>query len=237
MIDTGLLVSVVVVYAAVWASGRFRLFRAGDVLDFLVSPALLGLAVGRLVAVVVEDPNALRRVGDLLIVRSGVEFWPGVAAGAAALLTRARREGVPLAPRAAAAMPAALVAYGAYAATCFVREGCFGPMSSVGLVPPVGGTRQFPVEFVVAGAVVALAFVVDRLHWHGWQAAAAGLGGLATIRLVAGVWLPRVDAGWTRLEFESAAALLFGFALWIASLPRLARGAAVPRTTDPLTPG
>ncbi|HJT95074.1 MAG TPA: hypothetical protein VJ777_24565, partial [Mycobacterium sp.] len=90
MIDTGLLVSLAVVYGVVWAAGRWHLFRSGDgALDIIATPAFIGLAVGRVVAVLFEDPNALRRIGDMLIIRSGVEFWPGLAAGAVAVLVAA----------------------------------------------------------------------------------------------------------------------------------------------------
>ena len=232
MIDAGLLLSVAVIYAVVWASVRWVFPRApdtDDALDAATTPAIVGLAAGRVVAVMIDDPNAFRRLGDLLIIRSGVEFWPGVAAGAAALVFSARRHGADPVARAAAVIPAGLMAYAAYAATCVVREGCFGPVSSVGLVPRIGGARQFPVEFVVAAVTAALAVMLSRVRWRSATVMASAAGGLALIRLVAGVWLPRVEPGWSRLEAQSVVVLLGAVSVGVWSVLRSGAAAAATR--------
>ncbi len=227
MIDSGLLFSALLVLTAVWAAERWVFDRRSiDIparaLDIATTPLLVGVAVARLTAVLIDDPGALSRVGDLLIIRSGVEFWPGVAAGIVAVAIGARREGAAVSDRLAGLAPTGLVAYAAYAATCALREGCFGPASSLGLVPRVGGVRQFPVELVVAAGVVVLAVALGRAHLSPVVTVATALAGLAVVRLVAAIWLPRVGTGVSRLDVESAIALAsaVGFPLWRRAIRR-----------------
>lgn len=210
MIDTGLLLSAAMTYAAMWATLRW-VFRGPvykHALDTASTPAIVGVIGARVVAVLLDDPNTLRRLGDLLIIRSGVEFWAGVLAGLTALVFTARREGADPIARIVSVLPVVLVGYAAFAATCIVREGCFGPVSSVGLVPRIGGARQFPVEFVIALSVGGLGVGLSRVRWSKTTVISAAFGGLALIRLIAARWLPRIDDGWSRLDLESAFVLL-----------------------------
>src|SRR3546814_9207789 len=83
-----------------------------------------------------------------------------------------------------------------------LRDGCYGPVSSLGLTPDGLADRHFPIGMAVGVAVAALALGVRHL-----RAAPAGdrlllaIGGLAAIRAVAAVWLPHLgDRKSTRLN-------------------------------------
>ena len=105
MIDFGLLVSVIVAFGVptilswhwpidVPARSVSSVQRA-EFLDVAVGPALAGLGVGRLAALALDDPQSIASLSDVLIIRSGVEFWPGVAAAAGAVLWGEHRAGLP----------------------------------------------------------------------------------------------------------------------------------------------
>src|SRR3546814_5335758 len=78
MLDLGLLVTMVVLWAGLAAAARWlpiTSYERADVLDQLYGPALAGLVVGRLTAVLLDDPESLGSIRALLVVRSGVEPW------------------------------------------------------------------------------------------------------------------------------------------------------------------
>ena len=93
MIDYGLLVSVIIAFGVPsllmwwWPLDTAPIAASGPeppgFLDVAVGPAFAGLAVGRLVTLALDDPNSLGSLSDMLIIRSGVEFWPGVIGAAA----------------------------------------------------------------------------------------------------------------------------------------------------------
>ena len=220
MLDFGLLTSAITIVAVVAIAARWAptpaLGRRG-VADRLDAPVIAGVLVGRLVAAALDDPASLRSVRALLVIRGGVEFWPGVAAVVAALVwgMRRRRE-EPAALTLAELAPFMLWGYATWEATCLLRDGCYGPASSLGLVPDGLGTRQFPVGLVVAAAIAALGVAVRQL-W-GWTARAkllAAVGGVAAARSVASIWLPRLSDDFTRQHVQSLA-VLGGCALLVA---------------------
>ena len=212
MLDFGLLASAVTIVAVVTIAARWAptpSLGARGVADRLDWPVIAGVLVGRLVAAALDDPSSLRSVRALLVIRGGVEFWPGVAAalGVLAWEMRRRREepaGLTLAELA----PFMLWGYATWEATCLLRDGCYGPASRIGLVPDGLGTRQFPVGLVVAVAIAALGVAVRQL-W-GWPPGAklvAAVTGVAAARSVASIWLPRLSDDLTRQHVQSLAVL------------------------------
>ena len=221
MIDRGLLLSAVAVAAVTWALARLarpRTLAADDLIDACIAPLFTGLLAGRLTAMALDDPSGIRRLGDILIVRGGVEFWPGVAVGAAMLGLGARRQHIPIHRRLADVAPYGLAAYAAYEATCVVRDGCFGPVSAFGIAPGGVGERQFPVGVAVALTVAALGVAVYQLirRAPGWSLLVS-IGGLAAVRYVAAFWLPRIGPGLTRPQLESLAVVLGTAAVGLVS--------------------
>ena len=234
MIDRGLLVTMVLAAAVVALVDR-RLRRRSALLEPILSltstPLIVGLAVARLVAVALDDPATMRRPVDLLLIRGGMEFWAGVLGAAAATWVGARRNRMSTVERVADVAPFALLAYAVYEAACLVRDGCFGPASSLGLRPGGLGQRQIPVGILVGLAVAGLSFAAWRVSGRVRPAAvvAVSLAGLASIRSAAGFASPRVSAGLTRPHRESLVALALGL-LWTAAL--FARGWAETSTCD-----
>ncbi len=188
---------------------------------------IAGTVAARLAAVALDDPTALARPRDLLVIRGGVEFWPGVLAGAAAIALAAWQAGTPPLAELADLAPYALVAYATYSSACLVRDGCFGPASPIGLRAAGTGPTEFPVDVAVAAAVCLLAVAVRRvgrrsLYWS----LLIGVFGLASIRATAAIWLPRIGHGASRPQMESfAIAVVAGLVSTeaVASRRRLAR--------------
>jgi hypothetical protein len=213
MIDSGLLISIAAVVGTVWVLARLmqpRTMAATDVVDSALTGVVAGIVTARVVAMAFENPAGLSRLGEVMLLRSGLDFWPGVITGIVTLAFLGRRAGVAVGPRLADWAPFGLCAYAAYEATCLARDGCFGPRSPIGLRPAGIGSRQFPVGLAVAAAVVVLAMVVR------WLAAGSAhptlllaVGGLAAIRFLAAFWLPRVTLGPTRQQTESLLVLVF----------------------------
>lgn len=216
MIDVGLLASMVVVlivpsvFVRAWPDSAV----ATGLIDTTSGALLIGIAIGRLAAVAIDDPGSLTSLSDLLIIRSGVEFWPGVAAGVGWIAFRARQDNVSPAVRLAAITAPALVAWACYEATCLLRDGCPGPVTTFGLRPDGLVQRMFPVSLGIAAAAAGAAVVVRRWHRHGLpdlQVIAVALLSLATIRSFASIWLPHIGNGLTRQHRTSIAVAIVTF--------------------------
>ena len=112
MIDVGLLLTMAVAIGLPALVARWWHLATVDTsigfFDVAVGPAFAGLAAGRFVAVAIDDPNALTSLSDLLIIRSGVEFWPGVVAALAVAAWGAHRAGVAVVDRWSDLTPLAL---------------------------------------------------------------------------------------------------------------------------------
>ncbi len=206
MIDFGLLVSMIVavgvpsIVVRWWPLNTYG--QGVGVLDVAIGPAFAGLAVGRVVAVLLTDPTSLGRPTDLLIIRSGVEFWPGVAAAVVVMVWLAHREGVAVPARLAGVAPLALVGYASYEAACPFRDGCFGPASAVGLRPPGLTTTMMPIGILIGLAVAGAALALRRSARGGrvsdWAVVVGAVFAVASVRAIGSIWLPHVGHGLTR---------------------------------------
>lgn len=210
MIDIGLLATIAVmltlpaVFIRPWPDDAVPT----GILDLTLGAAFVGLAVGRVTALALDDPSSLTGLSDLLIIRSGVEFWPGAAAGIAWLAFNAHRQRASAMRRLAALVPAGLIAWACFEATCLVRGGCPGPISAFGLHPEGLVARMFPVGLAVAVVAFAVALALDRLHRRGIpdvQIVLAAAFSVGLIRSIASIWLPKVGDGLTRQHRESIA--------------------------------
>lgn len=208
MIDIGLLVSIVVTVAvpALFVAPRPLTAAPRGLIDTTFAAAAVGLIVGRLFAVALDDPGSLTKLPSLVVIRSGMEFWPGLAAATAWISIGARREGTPPWLRLAAVAPAAMIGWAGYEATCLVRGGCPGPRSTIGLRPEGLTSTVFPVGLAVATATVLAALLLRRTRISGSTAPAVVLTAVAlvsTIRSIASIWLPHVGSGLTRQHRSS----------------------------------
>jgi hypothetical protein len=210
VIDLGLLASmaVVLIVSSVFVRPWPEAAALSGFSDVTLGALLIGLIVGRVASVAIDDPGSLSNVSDLLIIRSGVEFWPGLATGLVWLAIRARHDHINWADRLAAISTPALVAWACYEGTCLLRDGCPGPVSSFGLRPDGLAQRMFPVGLVVAAAALGAASAIRHAHRRGMSSnhvVVLAVGALALIRSVASIWLPRVSSELTRQHRTSIA--------------------------------
>jgi len=209
VIDFSLLISGVLALGAFGIAVRVARPRALDrrgLLDVALGGAVIGVLVARVAALLLEDPRGLLAPRDVLLIRGGVEFWPGVVAAAGGFLFLTRGDTAPAATRLADVAPAAVAAYAAYEGACVVRGGCFGPTAALGLRPPGLSTPMVPVGIAAAAALFGLAVVVRRMVAHrAAVAVVAAIGGVAAVRGVAGFGLPHIGDGLTRPHVSSLA--------------------------------
>jgi hypothetical protein len=222
VIDYGLLMSMIVGFGVPtllinwWPLSTYD--EPVGFLDVSLGPAFAGLAVGRLTALALDDPSSIGSITDMLIIRSGVEFWPGVAAAIGLLVWSAFRAGVPVLARLADLTPLAMVGYAGYEASCIFRDGCFGPETSFGLRPPGLSTTMLPIGILMALGVLAAAFGIREMRRRDvgnlLVLLSAGIA-VASVRAVGSIWLPHVGDGLTRQHLTSiavAAAAAIGLA-------------------------
>ena len=241
MLDIGLLVSMFVILCVLYAAARWApvgSMASNETVDRLYLPAFAGVLGGRVVAAALDDPTSLRSLRALLVLRGGVEFWPGVAVGVLALVVGLRRAGAPVMLDLVELTPFVLWGYGAWELTCFLRDGCFGPPVPFGLVPDGLSHPQFPVGLVQGAAVVGLGFLVRHLWSAGpVQRLLVAVAGLAAIRAVGSFWLPHLGSGLTRQHWQSlAVAVLAGASLAITSRRSIARTPADDPDEVPTAP-
>jgi hypothetical protein len=210
MIDYGLLVSMIIAFGVPSLVGSWWMVSGRDgpvgFLDVALGPAFAGLAVGRLTTLALDDPSSIGSISDMLIIRSGVEFWPGVAAAVAAVLVSAHLGLVSPSQRMAELAPLAMIGYAGYEAACIFRDGCFGPASAIGLRPPGLATTMLPVGWFMAAAVGVAALGVHTLVARGRPPLVVGLASVAavaSVRAVGSIWLPHVGDGLTRQHLSS----------------------------------
>lgn len=180
-------------------------------LDRVGGSLAVGLIVGRLAALAIDDPRSLTSVADLLVIRSGVDFWPGLTAGIAWLAWTEHRADRRPAALLGTVASAGLVGWAAYEASCLLRDGCPGPISPIGLRPDGLIERQFPVALIVAVAAVLVGWLVDRARRRDLpdiDSIIVAIGAVALIRSIASFWLPHVGTGLTRQHLTSLAIFL-----------------------------
>ncbi len=170
-------------------------------IDAVLASGAAAVLVGRLATLLLDDPSAIGKLQDMLIIRSGVEFWPGVAAAAAWSAFAARRAGVRPMIRLAALLPLSMVGYAVYESSCVFRSGCGGPVSAIGLRPDGVGDRVFPVGIAMGLAVVLGAMALHRLAQSKVSPAVLVSGGIlivAGVRSIGSFWLPKLGDALTR---------------------------------------
>jgi len=227
VIDYGLLMSMIVGFGVPSLLIRrwpLSTFDISGFFDAAIGPAAAGLVVGRLTALAIDDPNSIGSVSDMIIIRSGVEFWPGVLAAASVLLWGSHHAGLSPFARIADLVPLAMVGYGSYEASCVFRDGCFGPRSAIGLRPPGLTSTMLPIGWLMALAVIAGAVALRRYVDPERSLSIRVLGAavvVASARSIGSFWLPSVGEGLTRQHLSS-------IVVAVAALVILIGASAVP---------
>jgi hypothetical protein len=212
MIDIGLMVSMVLVVAVPVFYERLRpISRAEPSLRFVdaaTGAAVAGLVTGRLAALALDDPPSILRFPDLLIIRSGVEFWPGVLVAVVLVAVGAHRGAVDPWWRLGTLVVPSMLAYGIYDVTCVIRGGCYGPASELGLRPAGASSAMVPVGLLMGLVVIFGARLLRRMIDRGTEWPTICLGALAVVavvRAIGSIWLPRLGDGFTRPHWTSIA--------------------------------
>ena len=209
--DTGLLLTVLIVFGGVQGALRFLPPTAADrreVVELLSTPLIAGLIAARLVFVLLDHPASVFRLRDLMVVRAGMEFWAGVVVAMLLVLFRIQRSNDRggAAATFAAATPFVLIGIALYEGSCLVRDGCLGPVARVGLRPSGLDTTMVPVGVIVALVLMAAALAL-RQAWtlDVDRTVLVALIALSGVRLVASWFLPAF--GQSRVERETSVAL------------------------------
>jgi len=223
--DYGLLFSMLVAFAIPglvarrWPLQTFE--HPTGFLDAALMPAMAGLAVGRVAAITLDDPRSVGRLADMLVIRSGVEFWPGVIAALGVAAWSARRAGTAPMARLVDIAPLAILGYAGYEATCLFRDGCYGPHSGFGLRPDGLQARMLPVGLLIAVIIAAGAVAVKQMEQRvslPMVVVAAGIAMVSTVRAVGSFWLPKVGDGLTRQHISSIIVSVGSISLVVALL-------------------
>ncbi len=222
--DVGLLLTVLIVLGGVQLVLRTApptVVDRSQLVELFSTPLVVGFIAARVVFVLLDHPASVFRIRDLMVVRAGVEFWAGVFVAIAWMAGKARRSPgrADVVVKFAAAVPYLLVGIALYEASCLVRDGCLGPVASVGLVPRGLESTMVPVGLLVAGAL-GLAAVVLHRAWtlEAEQAVLLAFAVLGGVRLGASWFLP--DFGPSRVERESALVLILSVGGLIAFTAR-----------------
>jgi phosphatidylglycerol:prolipoprotein diacylglycerol transferase len=177
-----LLGAVAIAVLAAWLVLRYEAGRTNaadctrDVWDALITAAIVGVVVGRLSAMIQAGTNPIAHLGDILIIRGGVDT---VAASIAALGTYLALVRSDIRWLVDAAAPAALAGLAGWHAGCTVRASCLGtPTDLPWAVTQAGGSiGRHPVEIYAALllSIGAVALVVAKR----WRRRPGAIGALA----------------------------------------------------------
>jgi hypothetical protein len=177
-----------------WMGLRIWPARVPDhAFDRLVMAAVVGLAAGRVSAMIAQGVNPITSIGDFIVVRGGVDT---AAASIAFLTTLAWTSRGSLEDLDAIA-PATLLALAGWHAGCLWRGACLGTVSDLPWAWALeGGTvTRHPVELYAAIGLAAGAWLVSRLGWRALLRAGSGLSIAAAVRLLTEPLRPSITGG------------------------------------------
>ncbi|HSG78525.1 MAG TPA: prolipoprotein diacylglyceryl transferase family protein [Acidimicrobiia bacterium] len=195
----------------------------GDLWDGLLTAGIVGLAVGRVAAMLLDGTNPVTHLGDLVIVRGGVDTAAASLSAVAVLGWRLRSD---LWWMLDAAAPAAVAGLAGWHAGCLVRESaCLGTPSSLPWAIGQAGSSvtRHPVE-IYAALLLGLAAAALAL-WKRYRRPRPGVLAGAAIA-VAG--LARLVTEPMRPSLGSTPAWLYGAAAIVGLGVTALRAASTP---------
>lgn len=151
-------------YGSLWVMGRRDTsLCVRDLWEIALAAAVVGLAVGRIVAMIRQGVSPIENPGDVLLVRAGVDT---AAASLGALATAAWLARRDLAEQLDGLAPAALLGVAGWHGGCAFRSACLGTPSSLpwAWAQSGGGVTRHPVELYAALLLVAAGVVLFRLR-------------------------------------------------------------------------
>ena len=181
--------------------------RRGEI-DHVITAGLVGVLVGRLVAMIAVGVNPITHPLDILVLRGGVNTV-GATIGAIGSLIWSTRGDLRLLDLIA---PGVVAGMAMWHASCLWRAGCLG---AVGKVPwgwslPGSSLTRHPVELYAALGMTIGVVVLSRVEPGGGIRSALALAWVAGSRLVTQPLRPSLDGG---PVWWYASALVGGLAL------------------------
>ena len=199
-------------------------------LDRLIGASMAGIAVGRIVAMLMQGTNPITNPGELLIIRGGVDTVWASLTGVTVLVWSLRRNGQAL----DALAPAALAGLAGWHGGCLWRSTCLGAAAEVpwGWALPGSEVTRHPVEIYAAILFVVGVFVVTRVKAPVGAAAALAVFWAGGSRLATEPLRPGLGAGrWWFYALAAATGLVTA-----AFLSFAARRSAAKVPADPYSP-
>jgi hypothetical protein len=226
-------VAVLIMYGVLWFEGG-RTNAADctrDVWDALISAAVVGVVIGRLIAMISAGTNPVAHPGDILIVRAGVDTIAASMSALATYVILTRNDPWWLAD---AAAPAAIAGLAGWHGGCVVRDACLGTPSDLPWAVAQAGSvvTRHPVEIYTA---LLLLVTAGLLVW--WKRHRPRPGVIASIAVAAAATARlmteplRLGLGGNLVGWYSIAAVA---ALSVAAL-RLRRSNQINGPQDPPT--
>jgi prolipoprotein diacylglyceryltransferase len=198
-----------------WMSKRDTTLCVRDLWDIAIAAGIVGLVVGRLVAMMRGGVNPVAHPGDMLLVRAGVDTAAASLCALASAVWLARGDpGDQLDGMA----PAVLIGLAGWHAGCIFRSACLGTPSSLpwAWAQTPGGVTRHPVELYTALLLVAAGIILFRVRLRyppAFVVAGLGLASAGAARLLTEPLRPALFAGpvWW---YGAALAVGLAVALW-----------------------
>jgi len=189
-------------------------------IDRLLGAALVGIAVGRVAAMLIQGTNLITNPGELLVIRGGVDTVWASLAGVTVLAWPLRRT-----PQALDGLaPAALAGLAGWHGGCLWRSTCLGTMSDLPWTWALPGSdiTRHPVEIYTALLFLAGAAIITMIERPVGAATAMALAWAGLARLVTEPLRPSLGAG---LWWFYALAGVIGLTLVVYLVLRTRQGA------------
>ena len=210
-----------------WEAKRGNAARcAGNLWETALVSVVLGIFIGRLIAMLIDGVNPLAHPMDVMLVRSGVSTAGAALGTAIAFLGQSRKEPIAMADGISAA---ALAGLAGWSAGCLARGTCLGTASDLPWAMAQEGSTvtRHPVG-IYAAVLLALAAIAIA-WWKAYRRPAPGMP--ASVAVVA--------AAAVRLATEPLQPSLSGGPVWFYAAALIAGlvgvvwfGVVVPRRSE-----
>lgn len=180
--------------AFMWIGTRVWSERIPDKpLDHLIGAAVVGLFVGRLVAMIDQGVNPLLNPAEIIIVRGGVHTGAATLASIGTLGWSSRRDLHWI----DALAPSALLGLAGWHLGCVWRGACLGTASELPWAwsGPTSTITRHPVEIYAFVGLAVAAWVVGRLPWTLFTRAGLALASAGLVRLITEPIRPSLTGG------------------------------------------
>ena len=182
-----------------WEAKRGNAARcAGSLWETALVSVVVGIFIGRLVAMVIDGMNPLAHPMDVMLVRSGVSIVGASLGTAVMFLWQSRQEPIAMADGISAA---ALAGLAGWSAGCLVRGTCLGTASDLPWAIAQDGSTVTRHPVGVYAAILFAMAAIGLAWWKAYRRPSAGMPAslaivvAATVRLVVEPMQPSLSGG------------------------------------------